>query len=196
MLAVDMSEIIIFSLRVFQACLLLAAAGLVLWLICLIALPGLFSGPPFVGTGPESLRTMIALARLRPNELVIDLGSGDGRLLLAAARSGCRAVGYEMNPFLVLSSRLAISRQGLQRRVRVVWGDFWKAELKDADVVTVFGFSTIMGRLAAKFSAELKPGARVVSERYRLAGWPITEQVDGVFLYVKGGAGAVDVTAT
>ena len=187
MLMIDMPEIIVMSLRIFQAFLLLAAAGVILWLVCLIALPGLFNGPPFVGTGPGNLRAMMDLARLRPDELLIDLGSGDGRLLIAAARAGCRAVGYEMNPFLVLSSRLAVRRLGLQRRVRVVWGDFWQADLGTADVVTVFGFSTIMERLAAKFSAELKPGARVVSARYRLAGWPVAGQSGEVFLYVKGG---------
>jgi len=179
-----MVEILILSLRVFQALLLAAAVLVVIWLVFL-SLPGLMRGAPFVGTRPESLKAMLDLAVLRSGETVVDLGSGDGRLLFAAARAGCRAVGYEINLFLVWSSRWRAWRLGLSPRVTVRWGSFWKARLDEADVVLVFGFSNIMADLAKKLADELRPGARVVSLRYELSAWPAAGRSGEARLYLK-----------
>lgn len=177
-------ETLIIALHLFQAVLLTTAVLIVLWLVFL-SLPGLMGGAPFVGARPESLRAMMALAGLRPGEKLVDLGSGDGRLLIAAARAGCPAVGYEINLFLVWYSRLRIWRSGLRRLARVRWANFWKADLAEADVVTVFGFSNIMGGLGRKFSSELKPGSRIVSLRYQLPGWTVVKQEGEAYLYIK-----------
>jgi len=180
-----MTDIIVTVLVVFQGLLLVAAAFMIAWLTYLIAVPGLAGGPPFVTTKDAQAGTMAALAGLRPGETIVDLGSGDGRLLVAAAKAGCLAVGYEINVFLVLWSRFSAMRHGVSRRVRVRWGNFWKADLSRADVVMVFGFDGIMERLGSKFAAELRPGARVVAHRYPLPGWrPIAEE-GRVFLYRK-----------
>ncbi len=178
-----MTAVILAILSVIKALLLVAAGLYVLWLFFIIAAPGYMEGPPFVGSKPEVLAAAAALAELKSGETVVDLGSGDGRVLFAAARVGCKAVGYEMNPFLVLRTIAAAWRLGLAERVRVHWGDFWKADLSAADVVTIFGFSTIMERLRRKCEAELKPGARVVSFRYRIPGWNPSSERDRVFLY-------------
>lgn len=173
---------LIFALTLFQGLLAAAAALFLLWFLFL-ALPGLVNGPPFVGTSPERMRTMLQLAELKPSELVIDLGSGDGRLLAASARAGARAIGYEVNLFLVWRSRVRLWQQRLLRQAEVRWGNFWRADLRQADVVFIFGYSTIMARLERKLAAELRPGARFISYRYQLPTWPAEASRDHVYLY-------------
>ncbi len=177
---------LITAITLLQWCLGLAAAVLVLWLVFL-ALPGFMAGPPFVGTPPARLRVMLELAQLKPGEVVFDLGSGDGRLLREAAAAGAAATGYEVNLFLVWRSRFNLARAGLGRRARVLWRSFWRADLSSADVVFIFGYSTIMARLEAKLQAELKPGARLVSYRYKLPSWPPAAERDHVYLYRRPG---------
>lgn len=175
---------VIIGLLIIQALLALAGIGLMLWLIFLI-LPAFFGGPPFVGTSPERVQQMMALAQLAPGERVIDLGSGDGRLLLAAAKAGAEAVGYELNPFLVWWSRRQARQAGVAPQVRVHWGNFWSANLNSAEVIMIFGFSTIMAKLSQKLASELKPGSRVISYRYELPGWKLEGQVGHVYQYRK-----------
>lgn len=179
-----MTEILLTSLLLFQAACLAAAVLLVLWLVFL-SLPRLMRGAPYVAAKDGSVRVMLDLAALKPGETLVDLGSGDGRLLIAAARTGARAVGYDINLFLVWYARWRIRRLGLSELAEVRWGNLWKAELGRADAVAIFGFSDIMAGLAEKLSAELRPGARVVSLRYGLPGWPPSGQIGEARLYVK-----------
>lgn len=178
-----MTAVIVAILSVIKALLLVAAGLYVLWLFFIVAAPGYMEGPPYVGSKPDAVAAMAALVDFRPGETFVDLGAGDGRLLIAAAEAGCVAVGYEINPFLVLRTIVAARRHGVSDRVRARWGDFWKADLSGADVVAIFGFSTIMDRLRRKCEAELKPGARVASCRYRIPEWQPSSERGGVFLY-------------
>ena len=168
-----------------QALLLLAAVGYVVWITYLFAIPAYAGGPPYVPTKRAVMDAMLELVGTGEGRTFMDLGSGDGRVLFEAARKGWRAVGYELNLPLVLWSRGAAWGYGLGRRVTVRWANLWKADLSSADVVMVFGFSTMMERLAAKFSAELRPGARIVCERYRLPGWREIAARGDVFVYEK-----------
>ncbi len=174
---------ILFALQVVQALLAALAGAFLLWLIFL-GLPAVFNGPPYVGSQPAKVAVMLKLADLMSGETVVDLGSGDGRLLLAAARLGCRAVGYEINLFLVWFTRLQALAGRLRGRVDVRWSDFWRADLSEADVVFVYGFSDLMEKIRNKLRNELKPGARVVSLRYELPGWTPREEADGVRSYL------------
>lgn len=155
---------------VVQAAALVAGVLMVLWLVFL-ALPGFFGGPPFLGSRPEYASAAFRLAGLQAGEQVVDLGSGDGRLLLAAAERGAKAVGYEINLMLVWWSRLKARWRGQHRRVRVHWRDFARADLTAADVVVLYCTDAAMQRLAVRFRRELQPGTRVVSLRYPVPGW-------------------------
>jgi SAM-dependent methyltransferase len=176
--------ILLIVMQVIQALLLFGAFLMVLWLIQL-AVPGLMDGAPFVGSQPDRQKKMIDLLALKPGETVLDLGSGDGRLLVAAAERGCHVIGYEANLFLVWYSRLWLWRRGFGSRSAIHWGDFWRADWSAADAVMLYGFPTIMARLEKKFAAELKPGARIVSATFQLPTWPPTATAGDVFLYKK-----------
>ncbi len=110
---------------------------------------------------------MAELAEIAPPVRTADLGSGDGRVVMAMARRGAEAHGYEINPLLVLASRRKIRREGLQRRAFIHWGSFWTADLSPYGVVTVFQVGYIMGRLERKVQRELAAGSRVVSHHWR-----------------------------
>lgn len=121
---------------------------------------------------------MLRLAQVRPGDRLYDLGAGDGRIVIAAARDyGIRAVGIELDARKVAEARANVRRAGLQHLVEIRQGDALTADLADATVVTVFLFPGINARLAPRLRKQLRPGARVVSHRFGLGDWPPDRQV-------------------
>ena len=144
---------------------------------------GILRGAPFLPTKQVRVEGMIAAAGIKPGDKLVDLGSGDGRIVIAAAKAGAYAYGFELNPLLVLWSRIKIRKAGLQSRASIKWKNFWFANLQEFDVVTVFGITGIMNKLEQKFSKELKPGSRVVCNIFPLPNWTATKD-GGVYKYV------------
>lgn len=147
------------------------------------------AGAPFVPSRREKAERALALAGVEPNELVVDLGSGDGRVLIEAARRGAYAVGIEINPFLVWYSRWKIQRAGFKRKASVQWGDFRAYPLPQADVVFLYLWPKTVAKLKEKLERELKPDARIVSHAFPLPGWTPDEVADSIFLYRIGPKG-------
>jgi len=145
---------------------------------------GLLNGALYIPTDTELVDKMLAVAKLRQGDTLVDIGSGDGRLVIAAARQGIEAKGFEINPLLVWLSNRKIQKEGLEKLAHVTWRDFWSADLSPYSVVTVFGIAHIMHRLERKLQAELKSGTRVVCNLFPLPTWE-GEKKDGAFVYVK-----------
>lgn len=144
-----------------------------------------FFGAPFLPTGQHFVEQMLDAVQLQRGEVFIDLGSGDGRLVIAAARRGAKAIGYEINPFLVAIARIRIWIAGVSTHATIHVQSFWNADLRAANVVSVFGITSIMSRLEKKFERELRPGARVVSYIFSLPNWTPLLHVNGVRVYKK-----------
>ena len=123
----------------------------------------------FIPTPQPVVREMLTLARLQPGEVLYDLGSGDGRIVIAAAESGATAVGYEIDPTLVAYSRAEIARLGLENRASIRAGDLFQADLSEADVVTLYLSPAMNRRLIPQLEA-MKPGARIVSHDFEIPG--------------------------
>ncbi len=144
---------------------------------------------PYVPTRQRDVDRMLRLAGVKPGELVYDLGAGDGRFLLAAARRGARAVGFEISVLPYLIARLRLTVQGQTATARIRLQDFFHQDLSSADVVVCFLTPAAMAKLAPKFNRELKPGTRVVSYAFSLPGWTPavkdkpTPQTMSVYLY-------------
>ncbi len=111
--------------------------------------------------------TMARLAEVRAGEKAADLGSGDGRVVIALARLGAEAHGYEINPLLVAISRRNIRREGLEGRAFIHWGNFWRRNLSRFSLITVFQVGFVMARLEEKLIREMARGSRVVSHYWR-----------------------------
>src|SRR5262245_44897326 len=129
--------------------------------------------PPFVTTPPEVVERMLQLAQVRPDDVVIDLGSGDGRIVLAAAQKfGARGVGIELDAELVAKSRESARIAKLEDKVSFVQGDVLVADISRASVVTLYLLPPLMVKLQPRFLTELAPGTRIVSHAFTMTGWP------------------------
>ena len=147
-------------------------------------LPFLF-GAPFQPTNEDKLRKMIKLANIKKGDKAVDLGSGDGRIVIALAKAGAEAHGYEINPFLVLFSKCKIKKEGLSKKAFIHWKSFWNINFKDYNVVTLFQFGTIMNKLELKLKKELKPKSRVVSYYWKFPRWKPSKHIGNIWLYLK-----------
>ena len=138
-----------------------------LWLV----VPALY-GVPWVPTREARIRRALQLAKLQPGEIFYDLGAGDGRVLLMAAKEfGAQAVGIEIGPVQWALGSVRIWLSGSRHRARVRCGNFYHADVADADVVFVYLTSSQTSRLAEKLERELRPGARVASIAADFPGW-------------------------
>ena len=115
---------------------------------------------------------MLELAQVRPGETLYDLGCGDGRLIILAAKDiGAKTTGIELREDLVERARTEIKRLSLEDKVKVIQGDFFNVTISDANVVTLYLTSSANERLRPKLESELKPGSRVVSHDFKVPGW-------------------------
>ncbi|HXH82514.1 MAG TPA: class I SAM-dependent methyltransferase [Candidatus Tectomicrobia bacterium] len=132
---------------------------------------------------PEGVAVeMLRLAGTGAGDVVYDLGSGDGRVVIAAAREfGALAVGVEIDPGLVQESREAALAAGVAERVRILWQDLFATPLVDATVVTLYLRDDVNLRLRPKLLRELRPGARIVSHDFGMGDWvpDVTRRVRG-----------------
>ena len=142
---------------------------LVVWVALAGAAGCLYPGAevPYVQTPSDVVTEMLRLARVTADDVVYDLGSGDGRLVIAAARDfGARGVGIEIDPSLIALSTEAARRAGVGDRVTFRADDLFETDLSDATVVTLYLSRSINQRLRPKLLRELRPGARVVSHDF------------------------------
>ncbi len=132
---------------------------------------------PFVATPQPVVDEMLQLAQVHARDVVYDLGSGDGRIVIVAAQKyGATGVGVEIEPGLVERSRAIAREGGVQDKVAFVEGDLFSVDLSRATVVTLSLSAAVNARLAPKLTRELRPGARIVSRKFGLAGWPAPAQ--------------------
>jgi hypothetical protein len=126
----------------------------------------------FVPTPPETVDEMLRQANLKKGDVLYDLGSGDGRIPLAAARKyGVRAVGIDIDPKLVAEANEAAKREGLESLVSFRHADMFAAEVSEATVVTLYLSNTLNVMLRPKLLRELHPGTRIVSHDFRMGDW-------------------------
>jgi predicted RNA methylase len=115
---------------------------------------------------------MLVLAELKPGEVFFDLGAGDGRTVIMAAKDfGARAVGVELREDLAKKALGTVYDEGLQNRVTIVNSDMFNVDLSSADVIFLYLTTSANEKIKPKLEAELKPGVRVVSHDYEIVGW-------------------------
>jgi len=126
-------------------------------------------GALFIPTPSIRVKTFLDAIPMSSQNLLVDLGCGDGRVLRAARkRYGVRTLGFEINPFAYFTAKLWSLRV---KGIKIRWRDFWKEDLSDANVVFCYLFPDVMKRLAEKLKAELHPGTWVVSCNFPIPGW-------------------------
>lgn len=132
----------------------------------------------FLPSPDEVVNAMLRLADVGPNDVVYDLGSGDGRIVIAAAKAyRARGVGIEIDPKLVAEATRNAQIAGVSDRVTFKEGDIFEADISEATVVTLFLLSTINDRLRPKLMRELKPGTRIASYRFPIGDWAPEKEI-------------------
>jgi SAM-dependent methyltransferase len=160
--------------------LILASLGLLWFFIPIL------SGIPWVPTKEPRMFKALELAALKPGEIFYDLGCGDGRVLIAAARHyGAKVIGIEISPLHCLVAWIRTRLAGVGKLSTIRWGNFYRADLRDADVVYQYGHSHFAMRLKQQLERQLRDGARVVSIMVDIPGWQpqAFDQDNLIFLY-------------
>lgn len=135
-------------------------------------------GAPYVPTLDPQAKAALALLNLKPGQTLLELGSGDGKILVVAARQGLNVVGIELNPFLVVVSWLRTRRY--RKQVRIIWGDFWLVPWPECDGV----FSFLLGRFMPKLDERMKVLKKpLASFAFKIPGRMPDDEKDGIFLY-------------
>ena len=129
----------------------------------------------WVPTSPQMVEKMLEVAKVTAADLVMDLGSGDGRMVIGAAKRGARAIGVEYTPEMVEHARTNARAAGVEGKATFVQGDMYEADISKATVMALFLLPHNLDRLKDKFLA-LKPGSRIVLNTYAITGWEPDEQ--------------------
>ena len=139
-------------------------------------------GAPYLPTLKSHVPKALELLELKPGQTMLELGCGDGRVLIAAAEQGINAVGYEMNPLLALYAFVRTRKYG--RRVKVVWGNYWTKKWPPADAIFVFLLQTYMPKLDKKIIQEYTHPVKLASFAFRVPGRHIDVERAGFYLYL------------
>jgi precorrin-6B methylase 2 len=124
----------------------------------------------WVPTPDPLVKTMLDMAKLTPNDILYDLGSGDGRTVIAAAKRGARSTGVEFNPKMVELSKRIAQQEGVSGRARFVEGDIFETDFSNATVITLFLLNDLNVKLRPKI-LDMRPGTRVVSNTFTMGEW-------------------------
>jgi SAM-dependent methyltransferase len=154
--------------------LLCSLAGAVLFTAIAAAqsAPPLQKDVPYVPTTPEAVQAMLKLADVKKTDVVYDLGCGDGRIVIAAAKTyGARGVGIDIDPERIKEAKENARKEGVEALVRFEENDLFKADIHEASVVTLFLLNSVNLRLRPKLLADLKPGTRIVSNTFDMDDW-------------------------
>ena len=144
---------------------------------------------PYVPTSPETVAAMLRLAGVQKSDLVIDLGCGDGRIVIAAAKEyGTHGIGVDIDPDRIKEAKENAQKEGVANLVEFRQGDLFDADIRKATVVTLYLLPSVNMKLRPKLWRELKPGTRVVSHTFDMEDWKPekVEDVGGsqIFLWV------------
>lgn len=138
-------------------------------------------GAPYLPTLKRQQAEALELLDLRPGQTLVELGSGDGRMLVVAAKQGLNVIGFELNPLLFIYSWLITRRY--KDRVTVRWGNFWQAGLPECDGIYVFLLDRYMAKLHNKITREITKPVKVVSYAFKMPDVKATTEKSGLFLY-------------
>ncbi len=179
-----MSVEIIFLIFLLVCALMLGFLVIILAKTIVYIIP-MLNGPVYVPSHDADVIKMIKLAELKKGDHIVDLGSGDGKIVIELAKKGFQVDGYEINPFLVKKSREKIAELKLEKKATIHAQSLWCADLSKYQVVMVYGTSYIMPKLQNKAKQELLKGGRIISNFFTFPEWQPTKTDGDIYRYEK-----------
>lgn len=138
-------------------------------------------GPPYLPTLSKQIDTALDLLNLQKGETLLELGSGDGRVLRAAAKRGIMSVGIELNPLLVIYSKVALIKY--RKSIKIIWGNYWTVKWPEFDAIFTFMLDRYMPKLDTKLIDLDKKPLKIASYAFQIPGKQPIKKNNGVFLY-------------
>lgn len=152
-------------------------------IIFIIGFAFLIQGAPYVVSDDETTAKMASLVDQYSPRRVLELGSGNGKLVVSIAKLGIEVDGIELNPILVVLSKRAIRKAGVQNKANIIWGSFWHYDFSSYNLVTMYAVTHIMPRLETKFSSELKPNSIVISNYFKFPNKKTQKVIGKINIY-------------
>ncbi|MGB0756922.1 MAG: class I SAM-dependent methyltransferase [Patescibacteria group bacterium] len=144
----------------------------ILLTLALTLFSGYRNGAPYVPSSMASVKHMLELADVKPDEVVLDMGSGDGRVLIEAVKDfNARGLGIEITPLLYIYSKFKVASKGMSDKIELRRENMYNSDISKADVVTMFLMQDTNQKLKEKLQNELKPGTRIVSHYFTFDDW-------------------------
>jgi cyclopropane fatty-acyl-phospholipid synthase-like methyltransferase len=140
---------------------------------------------PFVPSSDARLETMVEFAAIKPGEKTLDVGSGDGKVVIALAKLGAMADGIEIDPKRYHISLHNIESESLSDQAHIYHQNFWDGDFSPYDLITVYGITGIMTRLGEKIKTQCKRKCRIVSNAFTIPHWQPIKKANGVYLYLN-----------
>lgn len=158
---------------------------IVFLLLIVFGIASFFTGAPYLPTPRAMVQEMMKIGAVGKNDVLVDLGSGDGRLIIAAAKLGARGTGWEINPVLALISLVLSVYHGVISRIQIRWGDYRRADLHSATVVVMYSmYGKHITAISRKCKKELAPDTRILSYQFELPDFRCVKKTpSGIFLY-------------
>ncbi len=141
---------------------------------------------PYFETTRYRVDAMVELANAKSGEKGADLGAGDGRILIAFAKTGVEMHGFEIDQNYVSQAQKNIQKAGITQNAILHNKNFWEEDLSSYSIITIYGMPDVMQQLEEKLQKELKPGSCVLSNYYPFPNWKEEKKKDNVYLYIKG----------
>ncbi len=157
--------------------------SIVLFVFALYTIRSSRRGAPCLPMTNTSVKRLISAAAIQPGEKVYDLGSGDGRVVFAAANQGAQAIGVELHPVLYWYSLVKRSFSSNKERITFIHDDLWQVSVADADVVIIFFIKDKMPLLKQKLQQEMKPGSRIISHIFTFPDWQYQKKDATIYTY-------------
>lgn len=138
-------------------------------------------GAPYLPTLKDRVPEALLLANLKPGQVLLELGSGDGRLLIEAAKKGVNSIGYELNPLLVIYSKIKTIKY--RKKIKIIWGNYWYKKWPKSDAIFVFLLQPYMQKLDTKIIQNYPNGIKLVSFVFTIPNKKPDKVTKGLYLY-------------
>ena len=140
---------------------------------------------PYAPSSHSRIDNFLTLSQVRKGEKTLDLGAGDGRIVISFGKAGARAYGVEIDSILCKLAEYNIRKNGLEKTAHIIHEDFWKVNLSTYDIISIYGLSLVMAKLERKVKSECKSGCRVVCNYFPFPTLKPEKEKECVFLYRK-----------